>query len=338
MQEREKAHAGSRWVPAAISSIVYLLSGPSLIITNKYLMETNKFHYPMALASVGLWFSFIMVLLGVYVFKVVSPTITVKRDFFVYKILPIGAAQAFTFKFGMQAYLHLSVSFIQMMKAFSPATTMTGLALLGKPALPNEVASVLTICVGTTIAAYGEINLTMIGLFCVVMAETSECARLIMTQLLLTDHKFHIVDALMYITPAGAMWLTLGSIVFEWPLMAQEGAVSIICNHYERFLAAGILGFIVNTAGYFVIQTAGAVTLKVLGTARNAGLILFCAAFLGEVITSMEGMGYALALSAFTYYTYLQMTKNSTAKVAKERNEAIEDLESNISSRPTTPG
>ena len=41
-----------------------------------------------------------------------------------------------------QSYLHLSVAFIQMMKAFSPATTMAGLAMLGKPVIKNEVHAV----------------------------------------------------------------------------------------------------------------------------------------------------------------------------------------------------
>lgn len=64
-----------------------------------------------------------------------------------------------------------------------------------------------------------------------------------MTQLLLTDHKFHIIDALLYIVPAGAIWLTLGSAVFEWPLMAQNGnrrdpqLASTVCIGRERLEA-----------------------------------------------------------------------------------------------------
>ena len=46
---------------------------------------------------------------------------------------------------------------------------MAALALLGKmPDSSVEVASVIAICLGTMVAAYGEVHLTAIGLFCVV--------------------------------------------------------------------------------------------------------------------------------------------------------------------------
>lgn len=111
-------------------------------------------------------------------------------------------------------YIYLSVAFIQMMKSVTPATTMAALALLGKmPDSGTEVAAVLAICFGTMMAAYGEIHLTPMGLFCVMMAEVTECVKLVMTQLLMTDQKFSIVDAMLYITPAGFFWLQLGSFV-----------------------------------------------------------------------------------------------------------------------------
>jgi len=297
-----------------IAALVYLLSGPSLIMVNRSLLKEDNFKYPMALASVGLWTSW-LIISAARRLDYVQPTLNIKLPFFFKKVLPIGMAQAFTFKFGMQAYLHIGVAFIQMMKAFTPATTMAALTMLGKPALTTEVLAVFFICIGTVIAAYGEMHLTITGLFCIGMAELSECVRLVMTQLLLTDHKFSIVEALMFITPAGAMWLTMGSIVFELEDMVVDGASAIVSAQFIKFVAAGCLGFIVNTAGFLVIQTSGAVALKVLGTARNAGLIVFCAVFMGEHITALESCGYVVALTAFSYYSYLQLTKPAPAVV-----------------------
>jgi hypothetical protein len=50
------------------------------------------------------------------------------------------------------------------------------------------------------------------------MAEVTECMKLVMTQLLMTDQKFSIVDAMLYITPAGFFWLQLGSYMCVVPL------------------------------------------------------------------------------------------------------------------------
>ena len=53
----------------------------------------------------------------------------------------------------------MSVAFIQMMKSVTPATTMAALALLGTmPDSMKEVGAVLAICVGTMLAAYGEVR------------------------------------------------------------------------------------------------------------------------------------------------------------------------------------
>ena len=87
-------------------------------------------------------------------------------------------------RFGLQAYLHLSVAFISMMKSITPATTMTGLALLGKVPQNNEVVSVMFICAGTLMSAYGEMHLTIIGLICIGVAEVCECKQCLMLCLL----------------------------------------------------------------------------------------------------------------------------------------------------------
>eukprot|EP00040_Diaphanoeca_grandis_P036432 m.232182 g.232182 ORF g.232182 m.232182 type:complete len:347 (-) comp33616_c2_seq5:176-1216(-) len=310
MSDSSKSATKSKLIVQVAAALVYLLSGPSLIMVNRSLLKEDGFKYPMALASIGLWFSWSITMIARQL-DYVKPSMSIERSFFLKKVLPIGMAQAFTFKFGMQAYLHNGVAFIQMMKAFTPATTMAGLTLLGKPAITQEVLAVFFICIGTVVAAYGEIHLTLIGLFCIAMAEVSECGRLVMTQLLLTDHKFTIVDALLYVTPAGAIWLTMGSIVFELEDMVVDNALVIVTTQLKKFIAAGLLGFVVNTASFFVIQTSGAVALKVLGTARNAGLIVFCAVFMGEHITALESGGYVVALAAFSYYTRLQLLKSS---------------------------
>ena len=47
--------------------------------------------------------------------------------------------------------------------------------------------------------------------------------------------------------------------------------------------------------------------LKLMGTARNAGLVLFSAIFLGETITTTQTVGYAICLFFFGLYNYYKM-------------------------------
>ena len=56
-----------------------------------------------------------------------------------------------------------------------------------------------------------------------------------------------------------------------------------------------------------MIKATNSVTLKVLGTARNAGLVLLSPLLYHEVITPLEGVGYAISLLAFGLYNYFKI-------------------------------
>jgi len=59
--------------------------------------------------------------------------------------------------------------------------------------------------------------------------------------------------------------------------------------------------------------------VKILGTARNAGLVLLSALVMGEEVTAQQAAGYALCLGFFGAYNYYKMTeKHVPVSHAKE--------------------
>lgn len=54
--------------------------------------------------------------------------------------------------------------------------------------------------------------------------------------------------------------------------------------------------------------------MQVLGTVKNAGLVIFCVIFLGEEVTSLQGLGYSIALAGFTWYQLVKMSGRPPAK------------------------
>ena len=46
--------------------------------------------------------------------------------------------------------------------------------------------------------------------------------------------------------------------------------------------------------------------LQVLGTVKNAGLVIFCVIFLAETVTTVQGTGYSVALLGFSWYQYIK--------------------------------
>lgn len=78
------------------------------------------------------------------------------------------------------------------LQAFTPIVTMVALFVAGLE-VPNRrlISSVVLIAVGTAIASYGEINLSLIGVIFMLLSESFEAIRLVMTQVLLVGLKFH---------------------------------------------------------------------------------------------------------------------------------------------------
>ena len=86
------------------------------------------------------------------------------RETYTRAILPVGLFFSFSLICGNVAYLYLSVSFIQMLKASNViATLLATWAFMISPPDMKKLANVSAIMVGIIIASYGEIQFVMVG-------------------------------------------------------------------------------------------------------------------------------------------------------------------------------
>lgn len=307
-----------------------------LILVNKYIMSTDNFHYPMALSGLGMLFSSFASFVVCRVLKWVEPKRQLTWRFWLTRILPVGLFMALTLHFGNVVYLYLTVSFIQMLKAFTPIVTMFALFAAGlETPTPRLISAVVLIAVGTAIASYGEINLSVIGVVFMFMSESFESTRLVMTQILLVGLKFHPIEGLMHLAPACTMWLFLGVLILEWPTMAKEGALGLMQAKPLLYMSAAAMGFCVNALAYVVIQTTSSLTLKVLGTVKNAMVVWIGVVFLRDVITGLQGLGYAVSLGAFAWYNYLKLHPGKSAPGYSAL--PTKDSDANLAGEPGRP-
>ncbi|EFN55220.1 hypothetical protein CHLNCDRAFT_134469 [Chlorella variabilis] len=264
-------------VVIAVIASVAWMSVSSGLILLNKDLLSHGFHYPMALSGLGMAFSACASTLCCRVFKFVEAKKTMTWRFYCTKILPVGLFMALTLHFGNLVYLYLTVAFIQMLK----------------------------------------VNLNLTGMFIMLLSELFESIRLVMTQLLLTGLRFHPIEGLMYLAPACTFWLLIGSTVLELRPMLASGAFGLMLERPVKFLAAAMMGFAVNSLAYIVIQSASSLTLKVLGTVKNALVVCLGIVLLAEKVTAIQGMGYGISVAAFFWYQKIKMQQiSSEAKAA----------------------
>ncbi len=290
----------------------YLAIGPTLILVNRSIMREHGFHYPMALSGLGLIFSSIVSFALVHCCHVVqlAQSKRVTFEFYTRNMVPIGAAMAATLAAGNAVYIYLPVGFIQMLKAFTPTVTLL-IAWALSIEIPSyaTIGSVACICIGTALASIGEASLNPIGLSLMLAAEVAEATRLVLTQKLLSNLKFGVVEGQYYMAPISALWLFSAAAFWELPRAMRTDAMSVPLAHPWLFMLSATLGIAVNFCTFLVIKATSSVTLKVLGTARNAGLVLWSACMLSEKVTPLELAGYSLSLVAFAAYNYFKLKR-----------------------------
>eukprot|EP00051_Salpingoeca_urceolata_P035410 m.29503 g.29503 ORF g.29503 m.29503 type:complete len:331 (+) comp9170_c0_seq2:76-1068(+) len=295
-----------------VYSVLYVFVGPALIVLNKQILTARRFPYPLALSAFGLVASAVFAVFVVHtgIWTIPDRGVEINARFYTTRIVPIAFCTAGTLATGNAVYMYLSVAFIQMLKSYTVVITLA-MAILSGLDTPNFriILSVSGIAVFTSAAAYGELHFSFFG-FCLMMASSfSEATKLTLMQFMLSNKKFSVLEGIYYFSPASAACLLVAVYFMEGPLMAEadEPALNVIVSQSGIFAAAAGLGVLVNFVSYLVLQVTSSTTLKALASARSAGLVLFCAVFLGEEVTALQVFGYTGAICFFAWYNYLRL-------------------------------
>ncbi|PNY06600.1 putative sugar phosphate/phosphate translocator [Trifolium pratense] len=193
---------------------IYILLSSGVILYNKWVLSPKYFNFPLpiTLTMIHMGFSGAVAFLLVRVFKVVAP---VKMSFEIYAtcVIPISAFFASSLWFGNTAYLHISVAFIQMLKALMPVATFLVAILCGIDKARCDVFfNMLLVSVGVVVSSYGEIHFNIVGTlyqFCF-----SLCA-------LVPSGKAH--DGIIGRT--GAVTIRVAGVLKDWILIALSTVI-----------------------------------------------------------------------------------------------------------------
>ena len=299
-----RARPTSALAIAIAYSIAWAVMSSGLIFLNNYLLRERGFEYPMMLCSMGVtssWaISFALVKMGRVALKHEG---LITRRWYVRQIAPIGFLGALSLGFGNYAYLYLSVSFIQMLKAAVPAVTLVVMFSAGLEKLHRTtLTGVVIVTLGTLIATYGEVKFSLIGLMMMMLSEVCEALRMAFYQYLLGNLKFDMIEGLYVMGPASLAFLWVGIAIFELGDFIRDGGVYIMLGAPFHFLCAALMGFCVNYLSLAVVAAMGGVGFKVMGQAKNAAVILGAMLIFRNPVTGIQVVGYLTSIVGFFVY------------------------------------
>jgi len=214
---------------------------------------------------------------------------------------------------GNHAYFTLSMAFIQILKAFTPAATFLTCWAMGLERLTAGLTgAVAAIVAGTAVATAAEHHSERgrfhpEGFTFFMVSVLFEALRVVLIQRLMGGQRrkpMHPLEGLQYTAVPSAAFMAAGSAVWELEGLRRDG-LATMAEHPGLFALASLLGLAVNLATLSAIQHTSSLTLKVVGCAKNA-LIVYVGALQGDHVSPMQVVGYGMSLAGFGAYSWFK--------------------------------
>ena len=298
---------------------LYMAAGPTLILLNKNIMSDHDFKYPITLSGLGMvaasLVSWSAIRFGGAPCKPEVYELISSKKWFTH-CLPVGICKAATLTAGTATYMYLNVGFIQMLKAFSPVVVLVTSSFLKVEAPRGGVVlAVVLICSGTAFTCGYDPSAGVVGLSLHAAAAVTEAVNLVLTQYLLQNKSFSVLEAQFALAPPGVLFLALAAMALEWRSMAETGRYAAVAEHPFKFLAAATLGLVINFLTFLVIQVTSSLTLKILGMVRNVALVGVGVLAYQEVVPFKEAVGFSVSLVGLCGYYYFKANGEANERV-----------------------
>lgn len=329
MSGKPTAQTNSELATKVVLNCVYVslwigLSG-AVIIYNKWILAVFGFPYPITLTMWHMGFSSVLAFLLVR--TGVVPSANLSQETYLKAIVPIGGLFALTLWMSNAAYLYLSVSFIQMLKALMPVSVFTVGCVFGMESYnPKTLGNMVIITIGVVIASYGEINFVVIGVLLQLASVATESTRLMLIQILLQRRGLSLnpVTTMYYIAPASFLFLSLPFAVLE--LRQVMGDPNVDFNPFI-FLSNAGAAFALNMSVFMLIGRTSALTMNVAGVIKDWMLIGLSVVIFQAQVTAINLGGYLIAFGGVVFYNYTKLQNMQAKQREKEAQKAGGDVE-----------
>ncbi|KAI9856756.1 MAG: hypothetical protein M1813_008793 [Trichoglossum hirsutum] len=300
--ERPAARGPS--LPAAVYVVLWITTSSTVILFNKWILDSANFRFPIILTTWHLFFATIATQVLARTTSLLDGRKTVKMTGRVYlrAIVPIGVCFSLSLICGNLTYLYLSVAFIQMLKATTPVAVLLAGWLMGADSINMKLLfNVSFIVIGVVIASFGEIKFHLLGFLFQCGGIAFEATRLVMVQKLLngSEYKMDPLVSLYYFAPVCTVMNFFVSLVFEVPRVHLSDFLNLGLG---TLLANALIAFSLNVSAVFLIGKTSSLVLTLCGVLKDVLLVLASILIWGTTITGLQIFGYSIALGGLIHY------------------------------------
>ncbi|KAJ5140275.1 sugar phosphate/phosphate translocator [Penicillium atrosanguineum] len=293
-QDERKLENGAPAAPAsngihpAFYIALWIALSSSVILFNKWVLSSAKFNFPLFLTTWHMVFATAMTQILARCTTILDSRHKVPMNPATYTraIVPIGIMFSLSLICGNLAYLYLSVSFIQMLKATNAVVTLFATWAFGiAPANYKTLGNVAIIVLGVVIASFGEIKFDMLGFLIQVAAPPSS--------------RWTPLVSLYYYAPACAITNGVVTLFTDLPRMTMNDIYSL---GIMTLIANALVAFLLNASVVLLIGKTSAVVLTMAGILKD--ILLVCASMMifHDPVTAQQFFGYSIALAGLVYY------------------------------------
>ncbi|KAH0709977.1 hypothetical protein KY284_011404 [Solanum tuberosum] len=274
--------------------------------------------------AIWIFLSFTVIVYNKYILDLVEP-VTMTMDLYCKSVVPIGLLYAFSLWLSNSAYIYLSVSFIQMLKALMPVAVYSIGVMFKKDTFKSDtMGNMVSISIGVAIAAYGEAKFDTWGVMLQLGAVAFEATRLVMIQILLTSKgiTFNPITSLYYVAPCCLVFLFIPWIFVEYPLLKDTSSF-----HFDWviFGTNSFCAFALNLAVFLLVGKTSALTMNVAGVVKDWLLIAFSWSVIKDTVTPVNLVGYGLAFLGVAYYNHAKLQALKANEAQKKASQAADE-------------
>ena len=277
-------------------------SSPPLPASFNKFLYIGPFRFPLTLTAVHMLFATVGTQALMRAGRLVVPQLG--WPFYARNIVPLGLMFAGSLSTSNLAAMRLSVSFIQMIKAVTPMTTLAVAVSYGTEKPYRSLLVITTMMtLGVGLASLGEIEFDLLGMLLQLAALTIESVRLVAIQRMVQQHlpRGNPLASLALFAPVCFLFLLPVALLFEplalGTLWASPRAVGV------PVLFSALLAFGLNAAVVLLVShESGPLTLTLAGIIKDIALIVSSIYLFSNPITYTQVAGYTLALYGLNCY------------------------------------